>query len=94
MRTTSTQHIKDRYLVLRSIEEMFNCISYQIYHIPLPIVEVSTKGLLIYRLIQCSGSTEKFLTPGRFSFAKDKVLTSSLPPGSGAYSRALNAEKS
>ena len=36
-------------------------------------------------------------TPGRFSIAKggakSKVLTSSLPPGGGAYSRALKAEK-
>ena len=34
----------------------------------------------------------------RFSIAKggakSKVLTSSLPPGGGAYSRALKAEKS
>ena len=38
------------------------------------------------------------LTPGRFSVvkgrAKSKVLTSSLPPGDGAYSRALKTEKS
>ena len=40
----------------------------------------------------------RILTPGRFSiakgWAKSKVLTSSLPPGVGAYSRALEAEKS
>ena len=40
----------------------------------------------------------RILTPGRFSFvkggAKSKVLTASLPPGGGAYSRALKAEKS
>ena len=40
----------------------------------------------------------RMLTSGRFSIAKggakSKVLTSSLPPGGGAYSRALKAEKS
>ena len=39
----------------------------------------------------------RILTPGRFSIAeggaKSKVLTSSLPPWGGAYSRALKAEK-
>ena len=37
------------------------------------------------------------LTPGRFAIAKggakSKVLTSTLPPGGGAHSRALKAEK-
>ena len=40
----------------------------------------------------------RILTPGRFSIAKggakSKVLTSSFPPGGGAYSRALKAVKS
>ena len=40
----------------------------------------------------------RILTPGRFNIvkggAKFKVLTSSLPPGAGAYSRTLKAEKS
>ena len=40
----------------------------------------------------------RILTSGRFSIAKggakSKVLTFSLPPGGGAYSRALKAEKS
>ena len=39
----------------------------------------------------------RILTPGRFSVtkggAKSKVFTSILPPGGGAYSRALKAEK-
>ena len=40
----------------------------------------------------------RILIPGRFSIAKgcakSKVFTSSLPPGGGAYCRALKAEKS
>ena len=50
---------------------------------------------------QCKGNDEvltstRILTPGGFSvvkgWAKSKVLTTSLPPGSGAHSRALKAE--
>ena len=44
------------------------------------------------------GSDIRIITPGIFSIAKDgakiKVLISSLPPGAGAHSRALKAEKS
>ena len=40
----------------------------------------------------------RILTPGRFSIAKggvkSKVLTSSLPTGDGAHSRAMKTEKS
>ena len=51
---------------------------------------------------QCRGNEGgfdiKILPPGRFPIAKggtkSKVLTSSLPPGGGAYSGTLKAEKS
>ena len=48
---------------------------------------------------QCRGNDGVLiLTPGRFSVVKGGAnsngLTSSLPPGGGAYSKALKAEKS
>ena len=47
---------------------------------------------------KCQGFDIRILPPGRFFIAKggakSKVLTSSLPPGGGAYSRALKAETS
>ena len=58
-------------------------------------------GQLLFECPLSAGKWRGFdisiLTPGRFSIdkggAKSKVLTSTLPPGGGAYSRALKAEK-
>ena len=45
---------------------------------------------------KCHGFDIRILIPGRFSIvkggAKSKVLTFGMPPGGGAYSRALKAE--
>ena len=60
-------------------------------------------GQLLFKQPRSAGEMMGFdifriLTPGRFSVAKggakSKVLTSNLPPGDGAYSRLLKAEKS
>ena len=56
------------------------------------------QGNYFYSAGEMTGFLHRILTPGKFSIAKgrakSKVLTSSSPPGGGAYSRALKAEKS
>ena len=59
-------------------------------------------GQLLFKSPRTAGEMTGFdiriLTPGRFSIAKSgaksKFLTSGLPPGGGAYSRALKVDKS
>ena len=62
------------------------------------ILLTTSFGNHCHAIMHQSFVTTRILTPGRFSVAKggakNKVLTSSLPPGGGAYSRALKAVKS
>ena len=65
------------------------------------IARLKSRAITFRVSSQCRGNDGGFdigiLTPVRFSIAKggakSKVLTSSLPPGGGAHSRALKAEK-